>query len=84
MLKIKNIKNKIYIYNFKDRYTDEFEINLRKILLEVERDYENLNAEIAFTVSYEDINKTGIADCENVMIHLGESVEYEDEKIISM
>lgn len=79
-----NEERKFIKYNFKDRYTDEFEINLRKILLEVERDYENLNAEIAFTVSYEGINKTGIADCENVMIHLGESVEYEDEKIISM
>lgn len=79
-----NEERKFIKYNFKDRYTDEFEINLRKILLEVENNYENVNAEIAFTISYDDINNTGIADCENVMIHLGENITYEDEKIISM
>ena len=40
-----NEERKFIQYNFKDRFSDEFEINLRKILLEVERDYENVNAE---------------------------------------
>ncbi|MEG0051372.1 MAG: MerR family transcriptional regulator [Terrisporobacter sp.] len=71
-------------YNFTDRFSDEFEINLRKILLEVERYYENVNAEIAFTVSYEDIKKEGRAECKNVMINLGEGIYYEDDKVISM
>ena len=77
-------ERKFIQYNFTDRFSDEFEINLRKILLEVERDYENVNAEIAFTISYEDVKREGRAECKNVMINLGEKVSYEDDKIISM
>ena len=79
-----NEERKFIQYNFTDRFSDEFEINLRKILLEVERDYENVNAEIAFTISYEDVKREGKAECKNVMINLGEKVSYEDDKIISM
>lgn len=79
-----NEKRKFIQYNFNDRFSDEFEINLRKILLEVERDYENVHAEIAFTISYEEVKKTGRVECKNVMINLGENIPYEDEKIISM
>lgn len=82
---IKHNKDRQFIqYNFTDRFSDEFEINLRKILLEVERDYKNINAEIAFTVSYEDVKREGRAECKNVMINLGENVPYKDNKIISM
>lgn len=79
-----NEERKFIKYDFKDRYTDEFEINLRRILLEVEKDYENVYGEIAFTISYEDINNKGIANYENVMIHLGENVQYKEDRIISM
>ncbi|MCC3862907.1 MerR family transcriptional regulator [Terrisporobacter petrolearius] len=79
-----NEERKFIQYNFTDRFSDEFEINLRKILLEVERDYENVNAEIAFTVSYEDVKREGRAECKNVMINLGQNVSYKDDKIISM
>ena len=79
-----NEERKFIVYNFKDRFSDEFEINLRKILLEVERNYENINAEIAFTVSFDDIKNKGKVECKNVMINLGEDVDYKDEKIISM
>lgn len=79
-----NEERKFKICNFKDRYTDEFEINLSKVLLEVERDYENVNAEISFTTSYEDIKLDGNIVYKNVMINLGEDIEYEDENIISM
>ena len=79
-----NEERKFIQYNFKDRFSDEFEINLRKILLEVERDYENINAEIAFTISYEEAEKYGRAECKNVMINLGENMSYKNERIISM
>ena len=79
-----NEERKFIQYNFKDRFSDEFEINLRKILLEVERDYENVNAEIAFTVSYDDMGYKGYTEYKNVMINLGENIDYKDEKIISM
>ena len=79
-----NEERKFIQYNFTDRFSDEFEINLRKILLEVERDYENVNAEIAFTISYDDVKNEGRAECKNVMINMGENVGYQDDKIISM
>lgn len=79
-----NEERKFIQYNFKDRFSDEFEINLRQILLEVERDYENINAEIAFTISYEEAEKYGRAECKNVMINLGENMSYKNERIISM
>lgn len=79
-----NEQRKFIQYNFSDRFSDEFEINLRKIILEVERDYENVNAEIAFTISYEDMKKDGRIECKNVMINLGENISYKDKKIISM
>ena len=79
-----NEERKFIQYNFKDRFSDEFEINLRKILLEVERDYENINAEIAFTVSCKNSEKEYFIECKNVMINLGENIDYEGEKIISI
>lgn len=79
-----NNQRKFIKYNYTGRYTDEFEINLRKVLLEVERDYENVNAEISFTTSYEDINKYGNVVYKNVMINLGEDIDFKDEKIITI
>ncbi|WP_243207773.1 MerR family transcriptional regulator [Paeniclostridium hominis] len=79
-----NEERKFKIYNYKDRYTDEFEINLSKVLLEVERDYENVNAEISFTTSYKEIKLNGNIVYNNVMINLGENVPYKDENIISI
>ncbi len=79
-----NNQRKFIKYNYTGRYTDEFEINLRKVLLEVERNYENVNAEISFTTSYEDINKDGNIVYKNVMINLGEDIDFKDEKIITI
>ena len=79
-----NEERKFIQYNFTDRFSDEFEINLRKILLEVERNYENVNAEIAFTISHEDLYKSRKVECKNVMINLGENADVEGEKIITM
>ncbi|MGL5757188.1 MAG: MerR family transcriptional regulator [Paraclostridium sp.] len=77
-----NEERKFIKYNYKDRYTDEFEIHLRKVLLEVERDYENVKAEITFTTSYENLKENGDVVYKNVMINLGEDIEFTDEKII--
>ncbi|WP_261291315.1 MerR family transcriptional regulator [Paraclostridium sordellii] len=82
---IKQNKERLFIkYNYTDRYTDEFEINLRKVLLEVERDYENVNAEIAFTTSYKDMNDNEEVIYKNVMINLGEEIFFEDEKLVKV
>ncbi|CEN22288.1 MerR family transcriptional regulator [[Clostridium] sordellii] len=82
---LKQNKERLFIkYNYTDRYTDEFEINLRKVLLEVERDYENVNAEIAFTTSYKDMNDNEEVIYKNVMINLGEEIFFEDDKLVKV
>lgn len=68
-------------FNYTDRYTEEFEINLRKALLEAEKNYENANAEILFTISYEDMKSSDEVVYKNVMLNLGEGMNYKGEKI---
>lgn len=79
-----NEERKCLIFNYTDRYTEEFEINLRKVLLEAEKDYENANAEIVFTISYEDMKNNNEVVYKNVMLELGENVDYEGEKIVTI
>lgn len=79
-----NNERKLVPYNFTDRFSNEFEINLRKILLDIENDYKNTNAEIAFTVTNNEKVKKGILEYKNLMINLGENIETDDEKIISI
>ena len=79
-----NEERKFIKYDFKDRFSKEFEIKLRNILLEVERDYENVTSEIAFRISCEGIKNHKTPEYENVMINLGENAKYNDDKIIIM
>ncbi len=79
-----NEERKCLKFNYTDRYTEAFEINLRKALLEAERNYENANAEIVFTISYEDMKNNNEVIYKNVMLNLGEDVDYEGEKITSI
>lgn len=82
---IKHNKERKFIkYNFKNRFSDEFQIKLREILLEVERDFENINAQLAFILSYDEVLQENKIEFKNVMINLGENVDYENEKILSM
>lgn len=78
----KNEERKFLKYNYTNRYTEEFEMNLREILLDVEKKYTNSNAEIVFTTSYEAINKVNQVVYKNVMIHLENYTEDEEENVI--
>ncbi len=84
-----NEERKFLKYEYTSRYTDEFELNLRELLLEIEKTYGDSNAEIVFTTSYDDINNinknaNNIKDViyKNVMIHLEEEIDYEENKVI--
>ncbi|MDK2584714.1 MerR family transcriptional regulator [Romboutsia sedimentorum] len=84
-----NEERKFLKYQYTSRYTDEFELNLRELLLEIERTYGDSNAEIVFTTSYYDINNINKnanniheVTYNNVMIHLEEEIDYEGNKVI--
>jgi effector-binding domain-containing protein len=84
-----NEERKFLKYQYTSRYTDEFELNLRELLLEIERTYGDSNAEIVFTTSYYDINNINKnanniheVTYNNVMIHLEEEIDYEENKVI--
>lgn len=50
-----NKERKLIKYDYSGRYTQEFEINLRKTLVEVEKAYNNFNYQIVFATSYNDL-----------------------------
>ncbi|MGL5327635.1 MAG: MerR family transcriptional regulator [Peptostreptococcaceae bacterium] len=50
-----NKQRKLKKFNYTGRYTEEFEMNLRKSILEVEQEYNGINLDIAFETSYEDL-----------------------------
>lgn len=84
-----NEERKFLKYEYTSRYTDEFELNLRELLLEIEKTYGDSNAEIVFTTSYDDINNINKnanniheVTYKNVMIHLEEEIDYEENKVI--
>lgn len=84
-----NEERKFLKYEYTSRYTDEFELNLRELLLEIEKTYGDSNAEIVFTTSYDDINNINKnanniheVTYNNVMIHLEEEIDYEENKVI--
>ncbi|WP_195938914.1 MerR family transcriptional regulator [Romboutsia sp. 1001713B170131_170501_G6] len=53
-----NEERKMIKYNYSGRYTEEFEMNLRKSLVEIEEMYNTFNYQIVFATSYNDlINK---------------------------
>ncbi|MGL5150392.1 MAG: MerR family transcriptional regulator [Clostridium sp.] len=79
-----NEERKCLEFDYTDRNTMKFELDLRKSLVVAEKEYKNANTEIVFTVSYEELKKTNVATYKNVMLNLGQDVKYENEKIITI
>lgn len=79
-----NDERKCLQFNYTDRNSSKFELDLRKSLIVAEKDYKNANTEIVFTVSYDDMKNNREAIYKNVMLNLGEYVHSEDDKIISI
>lgn len=50
-----NEERKLIKYDYCGRYTNEFEINLRKTLIEIEQHYNSFNYQIVFETSYLDL-----------------------------
>ena len=79
-----NEERKCLEFDYTDRNSKEFELNLRKSLIVAEKNYKNTNTEIVFTVSSEDMKSNYEAIYKNVMLNLGEDIPYNDENIISI
>lgn len=76
-----NEERKFLKFDYTDRYTKEFEINLRKALVQAEKDYENANAEIVFTIDYDSMKNNNEVAYKNVMLNLGENINYKGDNI---
>ena len=55
-------------YDNTNRFTEEFEVNLSKILAEVERKYTYFNKELGFVISYKDLKEDNKVTYRNTMI----------------
>ena len=61
---------KVMTYNYVSEGIDELEINMRKIIIDIEKNYGILNSEVIFKTSYRDILKEKFV-YKNVMISNG-------------
>ena len=68
-------ERKFIKYNNTKRYTEEFEINLSKTLVDMEQKYSSSNKELAFAISYEDIKKYEKLIYNNMLISVGEGIQ---------
>lgn len=82
---IKYSEEKRFIkYNNTKRYTEEFEINLSKTLVDMEQKYSSSNKELAFAISYEDIKKYEKLIYNNMLISVGEGIRNYHENLITL
>ncbi len=70
-------------YNNSNRFTEEFEVNLSKILAEIERKYTYFNKELGFVISCDELKKSKEVVYKNAMIKFTQSMDIEEyDKII--
>ena len=67
-------QRKLRKYNYTSRYTEEFEMQLRKSLIDIEKEYNSFNSKIAFETSYKDLIENNEVVHTKTMIELDEGV----------
>lgn len=70
------------VYNYTGRYTGEFQIKLRKSLLELETKYSRQIPKIIFKTSYEDISLNNKVTYKKTMIQVDDESKNNDEMIV--
>ncbi|MGL6107085.1 MerR family transcriptional regulator [Romboutsia sp.] len=78
-----NEKRSMIKYDYSGRYTKEFELKLRKTLLEVEKIQNNYNHKIVFSASYEDLIDEGKLTYIKTMISL-DYIPNLDKEIVTL
>lgn len=71
-------------YNNIKRYTEEFEINLSKTLVDMKEKDSSFNRVLAFAISYEDIKKHGELIYDNMLISVRPDSRKNINKLITM
>ena len=74
-------QRKLRKYNYTSRYTEEFEMQLRKSLIDIEKEYNSFNSKIAFETSYKDLIENNEVVHTKTMIELDEGVLGDDDTI---
>ena len=70
-------------YDNTNRFTEEFEVNLSKILAQVERKYTYFNKELGFVISYKDLKEDNKVTYKNTMIDFTKIMDIKEyDKII--
>ena len=77
-------QRKLKKYNYTSRYTEEFEMQLRKSLLDIEKEYNSFNSKIAFETSYKDLMENNEVVHTKTMIELDGVVLNDDDTIITL
>lgn len=79
-----NDERKFIKYNNTKRYTEEFEINLSKTLVDMEQKYGISNKELAFSIAYEDIKKYKELIYNNMLIGIKEDIKKHEGNLITL
>lgn len=80
---IKYSKEKKFLkYNNIKRYTEEFEINLSRILASIEQKRGCYNKELAFLTSYKNFKDNGSVKYDAMMININDISIFEDNEVI--
>ena len=69
-------------YNYTHRYTEEFEMQLRKSLLEIEKEYNNFNSKIAFETSLKELVENNNVIHTKTMIGLDCTLSEDEEPVV--
>ncbi len=77
-----NQERVLKVYNYTGRYTGEFQIKLRKSLLDLETKYSRQIPKVAFKISYDDMMETNEIIYKKTMIQVDDELENKDEIIV--
>lgn len=70
------------IYDNTNRFTEEFEVNLSKVLSQIEREYKSFNKQLGFIVSYDNLKCLNDIKYENMMINFTKGMNFKNHKKI--
>lgn len=77
-----NQERVLKVYNYTGRYTGEFQIKLRKSLLDLETKYSRQIPKVAFKISYDGMMETNEIIYKKTMIQVDDELENKDEIIV--
>lgn len=82
---IKYNKERNYIkYNYGSRFTDEFEMNLRKALLDMEKKYSSFISELAFVTSYSQVKNGEELKYDSLLLNIIKDTPHNEKNVVTL